>query len=470
MKPLRVAVVGHTNTGKTSLLRTLARDASFGEVSDRPAVTRHVEGRALLVGGRRVMELYDTPGLEDSIGLLDHLQALRGDRRSEGIEVVRQFLASPEAAGRFAQEAKALRQVVESDVALYVLDARDRVLGKHRDELEILGWCARPIVPVLNFVASDEARTDTWREHLSRASMHAVAEFDTVVLDEEGETRLYEKMRSLLDAHREQLDELIADRRRHREELLAASARLIAELLIDVAAHAVQVRTGPDVDVRPDVDALRDRVRERERTAVAKLLELFRFTPQDYDAADLPGVDGHWGLDLFHPETLKRFGVRTGGAAAAGASVGLGLDLALAGLSLGTGTLAGAALGAAWGLAGKQGKRVLDRVRGYTELRVGDPTLQLLLAREVALVRALLRRGHASVEPLRLGDLPTERVRLPDTLREAKASPEWSLLGGGGAPSPQRGRAVRTLAAEVEAQLRRVDREPRSLRGGAEPG
>ena len=45
--PVQVAVVGHTNTGKTSLLRTLLRDVSFGEVADRPAVTRVVE-RAIL--------------------------------------------------------------------------------------------------------------------------------------------------------------------------------------------------------------------------------------------------------------------------------------------------------------------------------------------------------------------------------------------------------------------------------------
>ena len=31
-----------------------------------------------------------------------------------------------------------MRQVLASDVALYVIDARDRVLGKHRDELDIL--------------------------------------------------------------------------------------------------------------------------------------------------------------------------------------------------------------------------------------------------------------------------------------------------------------------------------------------
>ncbi|MHC4947061.1 MAG: GTPase domain-containing protein, partial [Planctomycetota bacterium] len=59
---IRVAVVGHTNTGKTSLLRTLTRDTGFGEVSPSPAQTRHVEGTALLVGGRPLLELYDTPG------------------------------------------------------------------------------------------------------------------------------------------------------------------------------------------------------------------------------------------------------------------------------------------------------------------------------------------------------------------------------------------------------------------------
>ncbi len=31
-EPLKLAVVGHTNTGKTSILRTLLRDVYFGEV------------------------------------------------------------------------------------------------------------------------------------------------------------------------------------------------------------------------------------------------------------------------------------------------------------------------------------------------------------------------------------------------------------------------------------------------------
>ena len=34
---LNLAVVGHTNTGKTSLMRTLLRDTHFGEVKDEAA-------------------------------------------------------------------------------------------------------------------------------------------------------------------------------------------------------------------------------------------------------------------------------------------------------------------------------------------------------------------------------------------------------------------------------------------------
>lgn len=84
-EPLKLAVVGHTNVGKTSLLRTLTRDVGFGEVSHRPSTTRHVEGARLSVDGEPLLELYDTPGLEDAIALLDYLERLeRPGERLDG--------------------------------------------------------------------------------------------------------------------------------------------------------------------------------------------------------------------------------------------------------------------------------------------------------------------------------------------------------------------------------------------------
>mgnify|MGYP001555260318 CR=1 FL=1 len=71
---LAIAVVGHTNAGKTSLLRTLTRKRRFGEVSDRPGTTRHVEVVELRIAGRPALRFFDTPGLEDSVALWDFLQ------------------------------------------------------------------------------------------------------------------------------------------------------------------------------------------------------------------------------------------------------------------------------------------------------------------------------------------------------------------------------------------------------------
>ena len=140
--PLSLAVVGHTNTGKTSLLRTLLRDSQFGEVKNAPATTRHVEEAAISDGSNTLVYLYDTPGLEDAGGVLDWLEA-NTSSRSDGIERLQQFLDSPEAAGDFNQEAKVLRQLLQSDMALYVVDAREPVLNKYKDELTVLSWCAK---------------------------------------------------------------------------------------------------------------------------------------------------------------------------------------------------------------------------------------------------------------------------------------------------------------------------------------
>ena len=130
---LRVVVVGHTNTGKTSLLRTLSRDERFGQVSDEPATTRQVEGIQLLLSdGEPVMVLLDTPGRYDPHAVQDALDQYAGTERFEAQDRVHRFLDSAEAATHYEQEAKVLRQMLESDAAIYVIDCREQGLGKYR--------------------------------------------------------------------------------------------------------------------------------------------------------------------------------------------------------------------------------------------------------------------------------------------------------------------------------------------------
>ncbi|NNF44978.1 MAG: GTPase/DUF3482 domain-containing protein [Phycisphaerales bacterium] len=466
---LKVAVVGHTNTGKTSLLRTLMRDVEFGEVSDRPAVTRAVEAALLRAGGAPALELFDTPGLEDSIGLLETLEKQRGDRRADGIELVEAFLESVEARTGFAQEAKALRQVLASDIALYVVDVRDRVLGKHRDELTILGYCATPIVPVLNFTATENALTAEWREHLARVNMHAVAEFDTVVFDLRDEQRLYEKMRTLLDTRGDVLETLARERVTQRHALVHASSLLLGELLVDVAAYNVSVADGDTAARDAALVRLKQQVREREQACVEQLLALHRFRPTDVESDALPIAGGAWGIDLFSPAAMKEFGLHAGGAAATGAMVGVTFDLLFAGLTLGTAAAAGAAIGGLVGAARTHGRRLYDRLRGRSELRCAETTLRLLALRQIELIRALLRRGHASVDAIRLGETTDgsseKRPRLPgDLLKQlarAQLFPEWSSLMGTTRIDPSDEAARQDLVDELARSVQQVVEGPK---------
>ncbi len=338
-KPLKLAVVGHTNVGKTSLLRTLTRDVGFGEVSHRPSTTRHVEGARLSVDGEALLELYDTPGLEDAIALLDYLERLdRPGERLDGPARLARFLEGSEARQRFEQEAKVLRQLLASDAGLYVIDAREPVLAKYRDELEVLASCGKPLLPVLNFVSSSDHREPDWREALARLGLHALVRFDSVAPPEDGERRLYESLALLLENARPQLERLILDQQAQRQARQQSAARLIAELLIDCAACRRSVVTE---DEQQAIGDLRKAVRQREQTCVEALLKLFGFRPQDAAASDLPLLDGRWGDDLFNPETLKQLGVRVGGGIAAGAAAGAGVDLLVGGLTLGAAALAG---------------------------------------------------------------------------------------------------------------------------------
>lgn len=475
--PLKVAVVGHTNTGKTSLMRTLMRDATFGEVSDHPAVTRHVEGARITIDASRALELFDTPGLEDSIGLLEHLDILsrQAGAARPGVEQVRAFLAGDEAQGRFAQEAKALRQLIDSDVALYVIDARERVLPKYRDELEILSRCAKPVVPVLNFIASPQANSSPWRSALAELNLHAVAEFDTVVFDQAGEIRLLEKMRTLLDAYRPTIDNLIALRHQQRRDLISASARLIAELLVDAAAHHAVIPLAQKEKAEVDIERFRNDIRRRESRCVHDLLELHRFTIDDYRELPLAIENDQWGTDLFNPAALKQFGIRAGSAAAAGALAGLAIDAAVGGMTLGAATALGATIGAAAGFVHTHGKRMLDRARGYSELHCDRATLTLLLVRQTALAGALMRRGHAAVEPIAVADAATRFTGsssakwsrpILSLLDEARLKPGWSNITPTslGTWSARRSQIIAHIADVVAQQLHPASTEPRQPR------
>jgi len=450
---VKIAVVGHTNVGKTSLLRTLTRSVEFGDVSLHPATTRHVERAVLAVQGHENVALFDTPGLEDSSGLLAYISALKEERGEDWVECLSAFVSRQDLQSNFGQEAKAIGQVLKADVVLYVIDARLKVRAKYRDELEILGRCARPIVPVLNFIMDEDSQADAWRAQLARVNMHAVVAFDTVVFDELGEMSLYRKIATLLDAKAPLFDALIEELQERRRQLKKASATIIAEMLIDCLMARRLYEKEDDHARDTAAEELKTAVRLREKQAVSQLLETHMFDLNSYIPGDLNFADGDWAEDPFDAKVLERFGLDASKAMVGGAAAGLAIDLMVGGISLGAAALTGAALGFLVDSARRYGGRVQEFLSGQAVMKVDLPTLKLLASRESALLEALLHRGHGAQDPIKRLALSKGDVLVPlfDAIKKLPVKPDWSRLNGeeGLVLSARRRDAIQNLAGHI---------------------
>ncbi len=458
--PLQIAVVGHTNAGKTSLLRTLTRRVDFGEVSDRPGTTRHVEAIDLRIEGRAAVRFFDTPGLEDAVALLQHIAALEADSRPAR---VRRFLEGPEAHGVFEQEAKVLRKMLEVDAAFLVIDTREPALPKFRDEVELLNSCARPVLPVLNFIRDPASREADWRALLSAGGLHAVVRFDAAAPFTGAERDLYQDLGTLLPEQRAPLREVIDFLGTEFEARRRAACTVIAELLVDGAAMRREIAAAEFAQPaarQAQVTQLQRALFDRAQAAVDELLQLYGFREGDTDEAPLPALQGRWDLDLFDAETLKQAGLRLGQGAAVGAAVGVVADLAVAGLSLGAGAALGGAIGGALAQGfGPLGRKLANRVRGMHELAVEDAVLFVLARWQLALLQALEQRGHAAQQRIAT-DAAALRAHDADTtaaivraLRPARSHADWDRSTASGLWRRGESAERRTLVAAVAQRV-----------------
>ena len=468
-EPLRLAVVGHTNTGKTSILRTLLRDVYFGEVKNEAATTRHVE-RAQLTDsqtGEALVSLYDTPGLEDASGLMDWLEDNTASRR-DGIERLQQFLAADIAQsydqgtdtstsyadgfGDYSQEAKVIRQLLASDMAIYVVDAREPVLGKYKDELAILSWAAIPVMPVFNFTDSQDANIDAWQTMLARRNLHISTRFDSVAFEFNDEMRLWQNLATML-THAEMLEQLMQRRTEDWAQLYDEANIIIADFLLDIAAFVREIND--DDDPMPILQQMQEGVRQSERAMQQRLLNAYKF--YDNAVAATPLELRAYQQDPFDPELLKSYGIRTTSGAAAGALLGLGIDAAALGTTLGL----GAALGGIAGGLLSNTTSIADKLSGVKRLYIDPATLTLLATRAIDLLAALRHRGHAATDATQMlysseynnhtdNDNNTAIVtpwathKLPSELKKARGKPQWSSLSSGKSEQAQ---SLRTDAA-----------------------
>jgi hypothetical protein len=430
MNSLSVAVVGHTNVGKTSLIRTLLRDVNFGEVQDTAGTTRVVEGASLNIENSGALSLFDTPGLEDSIHLLHILNEVPGSN-VEGIDRLHYFLSHLDDSPELAQEAKVLRALLNNDLIFYVIDLRSSVLSKFRDELKILSYAAKPVIPVLNFLKAGADNLDEWKLQLARLNFHATVAFDSIRFKFSDELKIYQKMQTLLMDKEAFLESLILQRQQQWQQTLKIAQEKVANLFINCAGLRL-LSDNEEKSIQENTQKLQFKIRKAESKCIAELLTLYQFRQSDLNEQQLNIKEGEWALDLFSLELLQEFGVETGGYIAKGAGVGVVIDLAVGGITLGAAAATGGLIGAMWGVKERYYNEIEASLRGSRYICLNDETLQVLWLRQLSLLKVLQQRGHASLTAIEYRQSKAVENELPkawfSALKRIRRYPQWSSL------------------------------------------
>jgi hypothetical protein len=371
---ISLALLSHTNAGKTTLARTLLR-RDIGAVMDRAHVTEIAESHVLMqspAGDELV--LWDTPGFGDSVRLQRRLSACG--------QPVGWFLS--QVWDRFADRAfwcsqQAMRAARESaDVVLYVVNATEEpaAAGYVEPELQILDWLGKPGLVLLNQVgtrvdaAHERKLTDEWSALLRghhATGMRRVLTFDAFARCWLQEHALLDAIAGCLDERRRPAFERIAAAWRERDlDVLRRSAAVIARQLAGLGCDTVQLADATLADkvsralqggsaaalgteeVRAR-QAMLERLDESVRACTAELVALH-------------GLAGTASEDILRQVTTGFETQRAPdadkaslwGGLVTGALGGLAADVAAGGLTFGAGAILG-------GIAGAFGARKLTQ-------------------------------------------------------------------------------------------------------------
>jgi hypothetical protein len=384
---VELALVSHTNAGKTTLARTLlGRDV--GEVRDLPHVTDLAEAHTLLElpGGERLV-LWDTPGFGNSARLLQRLRLAENPigwllREAWDRWRDRPFWCSQQAV-RAAREA--------SDVVLYLVNAAEepRDAGYLAPEMQVLRWIGRPVIVLLNQVgpprppAQEQEDLERWRRHLEAFGVLA----DVLALDAFARCWVHEGVlldavaRVLAPAKRESCARLAAAWTAQSVARFRESMRLLATQLATAACDREALPKETTTAMQKLLHSVgvgreqRDAAREAAMATMAARLD-----GQIVEVTDrlirLHGLDGAATRSVLErmrtrfatAERLEEGRAAIWGSVVTGALTGLKADIAAGGLTLGAGLLVGGLVG---GLAGVGVARGFNRLSGADEPVVG---------------------------------------------------------------------------------------------------
>ncbi len=412
MSTIALSLISHTNTGKTTLARTLlGRDV--GSVRDAQHVTQEAASYPLIATDTgETLVLWDTPGFGDSARLARRLR--------QQSNPVGWFLS--QVWDRFQDRAFFLSQQVvrnvrdQADVVLYLVNASEAPgdAGYLASELDILEWTGKPVIVLVNQTGrprprdQERAEEEVWRAALGpRPVIRAVMTLDAFARCWVQEIALLDLVGDVLpEARRASYRRLVEAWRARRltqfDQAMSALAAPIAaascdrEPLHEISAGALRA-IGRSLGLGADdlekakaraSNAMATRLDQAINASTDRLIALYELDGQAKGDV-LARLAAGFALD----SPMSEGKAALMGGVVSGALSGLAADLAAGGLTFGAGMLTGAVLGALGGAGIARGMN-LARGKSGTILRWEDAFLTGLVGSALLRYLAVAHYGR----------------------------------------------------------------------------
>lgn len=384
-----IAIMGHPNEGKSSVLSTLAEDDSV-RVSSIPGETTQCRAFPVIIDGREVLRFIDTPGFQNPGRVLSELRRISG--QSDRVPI-RQFREYARAIPELRDDCELLLPIEGGAGIIYVVDGSRPVRNVDREEMEILRLSGRPRMAVINCKDQRDEYIQEWKEEF-RKTFNANRVFSAHRATYAERILLLEALQSIDQDWHKVLGQVISAFKRDWADRNTSTVDLIVTMLSDCLCHRLFVDTGPEEIDRPHEERLlrsyNQALVEKETAVHQKIRSLFKHNIFNYQ---LP-ARSLLREDLFNERTWQILGLSKkqlaiiGGLS--GAAIGAGLDIAHAGLSMGIWATLGGAVGALGALFGGESVSANATFMG---LKLGGRQLQIGPTKSVDLLFILLNRA-----------------------------------------------------------------------------
>ena len=338
-----IAIIGHPNEGKSSVLSTLTEDDKV-VVSDYPGETVVCQQFPVRIEGETLLEFVDTPGFQNPKRLLQWMQQTGLTDEALLEKVFETFSSDPE----FHHDLELMKPLREGAGLIYVVDGSRPLLEVDEAEMEILRLINRPRMAVINFKDDDRDYMEVWKQAFRR-HFNVIREFNAHQARFQERIALMETLKAIQQEWEPALNRSIEAYQRDWEYRKQRVAEEIVHYLGRMLTFKLERKYTRESDADPVrreiVRSYKERIAKEEKQLFAEIRRLYRHHLFEFELPEQSILQE----DLFSEQTWQVLGLTQKQllwtATTFGAGIGAALDVAASGITFGVFTAAGALAG-----------------------------------------------------------------------------------------------------------------------------